>query len=136
MINVDNALWLLMEKDPSLNPYEGEIRMHLDRYNDRRWQINQDAYLPEFANGYNYFGLHRTENGWVFREWLPGADAVWLTGDFDNWSKWDHPLTNIGNGVWEINLEGWDALKHGQYIKLMVGRQGLCYERIPAYITR
>ncbi len=136
MINVDNALWLLMEKDPSLNPYAGEIRMHLDRYNDRRWQINQDAYLPEFANGYNYFGLHRTENGWVFREWLPGADAVWLTGDFDNWSKWDHPLTNIGNGVWEINLEGWDALKHGQYIKLMVGRQGLCYERIPAYITR
>jgi hypothetical protein len=67
MINVDNALWLLMEKDPNLNPYAGEIRMHLDRYNDRRWQLNQDAYLPEFANGYNYFGLHRTESGWVFR---------------------------------------------------------------------
>ena len=56
MINVDNALWLLMEKDPYLNSYAGEIRMHLDRYNDRRWQLNQGAYLPEFANGYNYFG--------------------------------------------------------------------------------
>lgn len=136
MINVDDALWLLMEKDPTLNPYAGEIRMHLDRYNDRRWQINEGGYLPEFANGYNYYGLHRTETGWVFREWLPGADAVWLTGDFNNWYKWDTPLHNIGGGVWEIELEGWDALKHGQYIKLVVGRQGVSYERIPAYITR
>ena len=41
MINVDNALWLLMEKDPTLKPYVGEIRMHLDRYNDCR---NTQAY--------------------------------------------------------------------------------------------
>ena len=40
MIHVDDALWFLMEKDPSLNPYAGEIRMHLDRFNDRRWQLN------------------------------------------------------------------------------------------------
>lgn len=135
MIHVDNALWLLMEKDPSLEAYSGEIRMHLDRYNDTRARINGGGSLAEFANGYNYFGFHRSETGWVFREWLPGADAVWLTGDFDSWSKWDHPLTNIGGGVWEIELEGRDALKHGQFVKLMVGRQGLCYERIPAYIT-
>ena len=37
MIHIDNALWLLMEKGPTLNPYAGEIRMHLDRFNDRRW---------------------------------------------------------------------------------------------------
>ncbi|MBR0399511.1 MAG: hypothetical protein IJH95_01655 [Mogibacterium sp.] len=76
MIHVDNALWLMIEKDPYLEPYSGEIRMHLDRYNDRRGRINGGGSLTEFANGYNYFGFHRTETGWVFREWLPGADAV------------------------------------------------------------
>ena len=136
MIHVDNALWLLMERDPMLNPYAGEIRMHLDRFNDCRWQIAGDGSLSDFANGHRYFGFHRTETGWVFREWLPGADAAWLTGDFNNWAKYEHPLNPIGNGVWEIALDGWDALKHGQFVKIIVGRQGTSFERIPAYITR
>ena len=34
MIHVDDALWFLMEKDPGLTPYSGEIRMHMDRYRD------------------------------------------------------------------------------------------------------
>ena len=136
MIHVDNALWLLMEKDPALNPYAGEIRMHLDRFNDRRWRLAGDGSLCDFANGHHYFGFHRTENGWVYREWLPGADAAWLTGDFNYWAKWEYPLNHIGNGVWEIYLDGWDRLKHGQFIKLVVGRQGASFERIPAYMTR
>ena len=136
MIHVDDALWFLMEKDPGLTPYSGEIRMHMDRYNDRRWHLAGNNSLADFANGYNYFGFHRTETGWVFREWLPGADAAWLTGDFNDWAKWKDSLHHIGGGVWEITLDGWDALKHGQYIKLQVGRQGSSFERIPAYITR
>ncbi len=135
MIHVDNALQLLMEKDPALTPYAGEIRMHLDRYNARRETLNGGGSLSDFANGHRYFGFHRTEGGWVYREWLPGADAAWLTGDFNGWAKWDHPLTNIGNGVWELKLEGEDALRHGQYVKLIVGRQGISFERIPAYMT-
>ena len=38
--------------------------------------------------------------------------------------------------MWEITLEGRDALRHGQYVKLIVGRQGISFERIPSYITR
>ncbi len=136
MIHVDNAVWLLIEKDPWLGPYAGEVRMHLDRYNDTRWKLAGEGSIVDFANGHHYFGFHRTETGWVFRDWLPGADAVWLKGDFNDWEPYDHPLTHIGNGVWEIALEGEDALKHGQFVKLMVGRQGSAFERIPAWITR
>ena len=136
MIHVDNALRLLMEKDPMLTPYEGEVRMHLDRYNDRRWQLYENGRLSDFANGYRYFGFQRTDTGWVFREWLPGADAVWLMGDFNGWDKYQHPLTDIGNGVWEIRLDGKDTLRHGQFVKLIVGRQGISFERIPTYIGR
>ena len=135
MIHVDNALRTLTDIDPWLNPYAGDVRMHLDRYNDVRWHLAGDGSIVDFANGHHYFGFHRTDTGWVFRDWLPGADAVWLKGDFNDWEPYDHPLTNIGNGVWEIELEGADALKHGQFVKLMVGRQGSSFERIPAWIT-
>ena len=134
MILVDNALSALKENDPGLEAYFGDMRMHLDRYNSMLCTIAPDGNPASAANGYMYFGFHRTEEGWVFREWLPGADAVWLYGDFNNWSEYTHPLENIGNGIWEIKLKGKNALKHGQYIKLLVGRQGISFERIPAYI--
>ncbi|MBQ7982599.1 MAG: alpha amylase C-terminal domain-containing protein, partial [Clostridia bacterium] len=92
--------------------------------------------LSDCANGYLYFGFHRTADGWVYREWLPGADAAWLTGDFNGWAPYAHPMTNIGGGVWEITLDGWDALRHGQCVRLIVGRKGSTFERVPAYIRR
>ena len=136
MIHVDSAVSRILEKDPWLTPYAGEIRMHLDRFNDTRWHLVGDNSLIDFANGHHYFGFHRTDTGWVFRDWLPGADAAWLTGDFNGWDKYSHPLKNLGNGVWEIELWGSDALKHGQFVKMMVGRQGASFERIPAWINR
>ena len=39
--------------------------------------------LKDFANGYLFFGFHRTKTGWVFREWMPGADEVRLFGEFN-----------------------------------------------------
>ncbi len=136
MIHVDNAIQSLKERDPYLASYLGEVRMHLDRFNHQRWKLSGDEDLSDVANGYLYFGFHRTGNGWVFREWLPGADAAWLYGDFNNWAKYDHPLQPVGNGVWELKLDGKNALKHGQNVKLIVGRQGSTFERLPAYIRR
>ena len=28
--------------------------------------------LWTFANGHEYFGIHRTSEGWVYREWAAG----------------------------------------------------------------
>ncbi len=136
MIQTDTALIKLRNIDPYLAPFLPEVKMHLDRYNDKRYDLAKDGSLLEAVNGHLYFGFHRTEDGWVFREWLPGADAAWLYGDFNDWDKFACPLTNIGGGVWEVKLNGRDALKHGQFIKLIVGREGISFERIPAYIKR
>ncbi len=136
MIHIDNALANLKEKDPNLEAHFDDVRMHLDRFNQKRWEMAQNRSLSDIANGYIYFGFHKTENGWIFREWLPGADAVWLYGDFNNWAKYSHPLSYIGDGVWEITLNGENSLKHGQNIKLIVGKDGKSFERVPAYIRR
>ena len=92
--------------------------------------------LCDFANGHEYFGFHKTEQGWYYREWAPGADDVYLTGDMVNWAWFEKKLTPLGNGVFEIFLPGTKALYHGCHVKAIVCRQGRTMERIPLYIRR
>jgi 1,4-alpha-glucan branching enzyme len=86
MLSINLALANLARKDPHIKPYLDEVRLHLERYNMQRRvlcgkeTLKQKKSLADIANGHLYFGFHRTEQGWVFREWLPGADAAWLTG--------------------------------------------------------
>ena len=127
----------ILSIDPYLKPYYADIalRMHLNT-EVRRKLLGDKADLSAFANGYLYFGFNRTADGWVYREWLPGADEAYLIGDFNAWNRTSHPLRRIEGGVWEIELEGADALKHGQFVKLLVRHGDQVFERIPAYIRR
>ncbi|MGN1006894.1 MAG: alpha-amylase family glycosyl hydrolase, partial [Aristaeellaceae bacterium] len=127
----------ILSIDPWLKPFYNDIELRMRRYNDVRRQLLGDKVdLPSFANGYMYYGFSRSETGWVYREWLPGADAVHLIGDFNDWNRTSHPLTRGENGVWEIQLEGADALQHGQRVKIQVTRGKQSFDRIPAYIRR
>lgn len=39
--------------------------------------------LDNFTQGYKYYGLHvLSDNSVAAREWAPGAEALYLTGDF------------------------------------------------------
>ncbi len=136
MVSVDKALQNLEKIDGELKPYFGDIEMHLERYNQKWSLLAKGKSLLKGINGHLYFGIHKTQDGWVYREWLPGADAAWLYGDFNGWDRYANPLTYIGDGVWELKLEGADAMRHGQFVKLLVGRQGGTMERTPAYIRR
>ena len=55
-----------------------------ERFHKRYKQLEeQEGGLERFSRGYDRFGLNRTkEGGIVYREWAPGAQAVYLTGDF------------------------------------------------------
>ena len=120
--------------DPWLTPYRGDLELRMTRYSDMLEKLaGKNGTLADFANGHLYFGFHRTKEGWVFREWLPGADEVHLIGDFNDWNHDSHPLKQLENGVWEISLKGKNALRHGQYVKLWVRRGGDSFERLPAY---
>ena len=123
--------------DPWLAPHSGDIELRMNRFKEKRWQIAGDAdRLTDFANGALFFGFHRTETGWVFREWMPGADEVHLMGDFNKWDRDSHPLDRGDNGIWEITLKGKNALKHGQFVKLWVRRGEDWFDRLPAYSTK
>ena len=48
--------------------------------------------------------------GTSFAVWAPGARGVRVTGDFDGWSGWAHPMRVLGSaGVWELFVPGVEA---------------------------
>ena len=127
----------ITELDPWLEKYTDDIMLRMWHFNETRFALlDYKTDLSAFANGYMYFGFSRTNTGWVYREWAPGADAMHLIGDFNNWNRESHPMNRLDNGVWEIKLEGRDALKHGQKVKVQVSRNGRSFDRIPLYMTR
>lgn len=49
-----------------------------------------DGGLDSFSKAYQYYGLHiQSDNSVIAREWAPGAQQVYLTGDFSEW-QWIH----------------------------------------------
>ena len=127
----------IIKNDPWLEPYADAINgRHEDAVKKEKELIAADGSLKAFANAYNYFGLHRTETGWVFREWAPNATGITLVGDFSGWKEYrKYALKPVGNGVWEIKLKK-DALHHGDLYKMIVSWEGGAGERIPAYANR
>ncbi len=125
----------MIQIDPYLTPYEKDIKLHIDAYKTKRKQLSSLS-LSEFANGHRYFGFHRTENGWVYREWAPAAEEMYLLGDFNNWNTRSHPMYKLSNGMFEIVLEDENALCIGQKIQVLVLSGGRELRRIPLYATR
>lgn len=42
--------------------------------------------IDKFSRGYESFGIHRSADGGIYcKEWAPGAEAVFLTGDFSEY---------------------------------------------------
>ena len=127
----------IVRHDPWLEPYEDAIKgRHEDAIRKEIELVGKKGSLVDFANAHQYFGLHKTKTGWVFREWAPNATAITMIGTFSDWKERDeYKLTRKDNGVWEINLPK-TALKHGDLYKLIVEWNGGRGERIPVYSTR
>ena len=128
----------IVKNDKWLEPYEEAIK---GRHDHALWKLNDltnngKQTLSDFASGYLYFGLHKTNNGWVFREWAPNATEIYVIGDFNNWKEsTKYKMKKINNGNWEIKLSK-NAMKHGQLYKLSVHWENGQGERIPAWANR
>ena len=86
--------------------------------------------LADFANGHHYFGFHKEKDGYIYREWAPGADEMYLTGDFCLWDRHAYPMEKGKNGEFTLFL---DTLKHGDTVMAIVVRRGQAQDRIPLY---
>ena len=127
----------LVLADGWLAPYEREIRGRMRLYDGRLESIcRRYGSLMECANGFTRLGFNRdpSDGSWIYREWAPGARALYLIGDFNGWDRSSHPLKPCGSGVWELRLSG-QVLAHGQRVKVhVIGADNVGRDRIPAWI--
>ncbi len=127
----------IVKQDPWLEPYEQIIAGRHRRVTAKRKELVGKGTLTDFASGYRYYGLNRVGNRWVFREWAPNARAIYLVGDFNDWTEDERYQLKrrrmSGDWCLELPLE---ALKHGDHYKLKVYWDGGSGERIPAWADR
>ncbi len=123
--------------DPWLEPFKSLIEGRISKCILKEQKLAGSGSLFSFAMGHHYYGLHRTDKGWTFREWAPNATAIYLTGPITGWKELpDYSLTRINRmGDWEINLPA-PALHHGDLYKLSVHWDKGRGERIPSYANR
>ena len=127
----------LVEDDKLLRPFAGIIeKRHRQVLAMEREFTYRTTRLSDSCNSYLYYGLHRTNEGWVFREWAPNATAIYLLGEFNDRRKHpDYALTKVGNGNWEIKLPQ-ETLEHKMLYRLLVEWNGGSGERLPSHVRR
>ncbi|MBQ6353051.1 MAG: 1,4-alpha-glucan-branching enzyme, partial [Lentisphaeria bacterium] len=120
--------------DPYLAPYLPRLAARRERADALEARLTQGRMsLAEFACAHEYYGLHRRGRNWIFREYAPHAEKLFLVGDFSDWREEERfALHRADNGAWELELPA-DALRPGMHYLLHVRWRGGSGERIPAY---
>ena len=126
----------ILQVDKQLKPYKADLQLRMDNYARKKAELLPDGKtLSEFANAHLFFGFHRGNGGWYYREWAPAAEKMYLTGDFCGWDRCACPMEKGENGVFTLFLPGEDALQPGQRVRAIVVHHGQELERIPLYAT-
>lgn len=133
---MSETLPLLIQNDPYLAPFQDTIIKRRRLVQEKERILCKGCKLADFATGHLYYGLHRTNGGWVFREWAPNAQEIFLVGEFSGW-KIDSAfaLRKLNHGNWEITLPK-DKLQQGQKYKLFIRWNGGSAYRLPSYGNR
>lgn len=127
----------IVKNDDWLSPYEQAIQGRHDHALYKMNELAGKGTLSDFADGYLYFGLHRTPRQWVLREWAPNATEIYLIGTFNDWKELpEFAFKRIeGTGNWELKLSS-KVLKHLDLYKLSIHWNGGQGERVPAWAQR
>ncbi len=128
----------LLRDDPYLEPYRSILSRRMRLIEEKGRELTQEhSTLADFASGHEYFGLHFKDDHWIFREWAPGASAVYIMGDVSRWREEEEFACRRinSNGVWELRLPA-ERLTHGDLYRLSIHWPGGSGDRIPAWARR
>ncbi len=129
-------MYKILKYDPALEPFANDIELRMERYKAKKAEILRGRRsIKDFANAHKWYGFHRDKDGWVYREWAPGADGLYLTGDFNEWNWTATPMTEKDNGDWELRLPE-DTLHQGSRVMTIVDNGGELTQHIPVYARR
>jgi len=84
----------------------------------------KEGSIEQFASSYEKYGIQVRNNSIYWLEWIPGAQAVYLTGDFNKWEPTILPFKKLDFGKWELsiakNSDGSCVIPHLSRIRLVI----------------
>ncbi|HEY9123561.1 MAG TPA: alpha amylase C-terminal domain-containing protein [Bacteroidales bacterium] len=127
---------VIVQNDTWLAPFRDIIVHRNELVNKKIKKLAPTGSLKDFALGHLFYGLHKQNDVWVFREWAPNATEIYLVGDFSKWLiDKQFALRKIGNGNWQLEVPS-DYIRHGQQYKLLVKWSDGEGYRLPSYANR
>ncbi|XP_029795004.1 1,4-alpha-glucan-branching enzyme isoform X2 [Suricata suricatta] len=136
----------LLELDPYLKPFAPDFQRRYKRFNETLNNIGEnEGGIDKFSRGYESFGVHRCADGGLYcKEWAPGAEGVFLTGDFNDWNPFSYPYKKLDYGKWELYIPPKQTksllVPHGSKLKVVIrSKSGEILYRISPwakYVTR
>ena len=128
--------------DPGLWAHEAHLRYRFDRYKATLTAMEAEhGSLEAAAAGYERFGIVPDPGGLpgaaVYREWVPGATAATLVGDFDGWGLGVALAPDpVQPGVWTATLPP-GTVPHGARLRLRLRHPaGWTVDVVPAWTRR
>lgn len=132
----------LLDIDCHLQHFKGEIIRRYDCFSNILKRIDELGGIDEFCRSYKSYGLHLNPNDNSIEgiEWAPGAEDLFIKGDFNNWDQTSHKYEKLPFGKWKIKIppmkDGSPAIKHESKLKLVVKTQNGCLsERLSPWAT-
>uniref|UniRef100_A0A7C4MLN3 1,4-alpha-glucan branching enzyme n=1 Tax=Desulfatirhabdium butyrativorans TaxID=340467 RepID=A0A7C4MLN3_9BACT len=135
---MDRSTPEIARRDPLLHPFVPILNRRKSRYQRvKNRLVRQYGSLIASASAHLFYGLHRSDDGWVLREWAPHASAITMVGTFSDWQTLDRfRMVRLNDGGdWELRLP-MDTLHHGDLYRVVIEWPGGRGDRIPAYATR
>ncbi|WP_022667561.1 alpha amylase C-terminal domain-containing protein [Desulfospira joergensenii] len=124
--------------DPFLLPYKGVIRSRAEaaRTTEEKILHENRGSLQSFADYHLFFGLHPGDGKWVFREWAPNAQEMFILCPKNGWEKnSDYRVPKRDGAVFEAWFPE-DRFAHGDLYRLKIVWPGGEGDRIPTAATR
>ena len=80
---------------------------------------------------YEYLGVHKEREGYVFRVWAPRAEKVFLVGDFNCWEESIGMVKLTDGGIWEVFIDNGKACLGDKYKYKIYGGGEIQYKADP-----
>ncbi|KAI0207444.1 1,4-alpha-glucan-branching enzyme [Lamellibrachia satsuma] len=137
----------LIERDGYLEKHKDEITRRYGCFQHALKGIehNEPGGLDHFTLSYERFGLHVKSDGSVAcMEWCPGAQDLFLWGDFNNWNRGQYRFNKLDHGKYQLVIpagpDGQCIIPHNSVVKLLVvDKAGNHLDRLSpwaTYVTR
>lgn len=103
---------------------------------ERKLEALAAGSLNTFCDYHKQFGLHFEKSSWVFREWAPNAEEIYIVCEQTSWQKTrEFKLDRLENGIFEKQFSS-DVFKHQDLFRLKIVWADGEGDRIPTAANR